>query len=141
MGYTHYWKRSKDLDKTMFIEAKNDCQKICDVLKNQYDIQIQKEYDDSNPPIFNDDIIRFNGIEDDGHETFLITSNGNDHFQFCKTAEKPYDLAVQCCLLIFHYYFKSDFTFSSDGGEEDWANAVKVVNEVFDYNIDNPFCE
>lgn len=82
--------------------------------------------------------ISFNGVGKDGHETFRIDSMfyGRDHdpeermkFAFCKTAQKPYDVAVTSVLLIFKFHFGNDFKVSSDGDMNDWAPAIKAVTE------------
>lgn len=100
------------------------------------------------------------------HETFRIcladfadTENswsrkeGGSIWDFCKTAEKPYDLAVCLALLSFKEVFGDDFEFSSDGVtresildpeniaywerigwtpkiEEGWKKAYKIFDQV-----------
>ena len=71
--------------------------------------------------------IYFNGDAKYGldHETFYISlENLNDNWlhrengdvwNFCKTARKPYDLAVCLALLSFKKVFGDDFEYSSDG--------------------------
>jgi hypothetical protein len=49
-------------------------------------------------PIVNvDEGICFNGVADDGHETFCLRRQFRHHF--VKTLKKPYDTAVACILL------------------------------------------
>ena len=49
------------------------------------------------PPIVSaEEGIIFNGVADDGHETFSLTRRNRG---FVKTLQKPYDLTVACVLL------------------------------------------
>ena len=142
MGYTHYWRREKELNKDKFKAASADCKKIADWLK----APIQFEWNNPEPPVFDDTIIRFNGIEDDGHETFLVTqdykhpflkSNQPDedgrYFTFCKTARKPYDTAVTACLIILKHHFGDDIKVSSDGRNSEWREGVNAVKTCLGY--------
>ena len=78
-------------------------------------------------PIITDTCLRFNGDAEYelDHETFSIgldsfndewlhRENG-DVWAFCKTARKPYDLAVCLALMAFKDVFGDDFEYSSDG--------------------------
>jgi len=127
MGYTHYW----SIEKTIKIKTKmvKDLQKI--IYKHKEIIQF--ESDDEQEPICNSNGIRFNGIDDDGHETFNVLFTKHDNF--CKTARKPYDLAVCECLLIIKGWFGDSMELSSDGflgGEldENWPIAIKNVTDI-----------
>jgi len=119
MGYTHYmrtdnWGKQDELglEKALPIVRK--------ILKKHKDI-VQKEYDDEKRPVVSKKQIRFNGIGDDGHETFMILNTEkqsdfghNDNFAFCKTARKPYDIAVCEILLVMNAYCPH-LSISSDG--------------------------
>jgi hypothetical protein len=48
-------------------------------------------------------------------------------FAFCKTARKPYDLAVTCCLLLFKDAFDDVIDVKTDGQDHDWEAARRVV--------------
>ncbi len=96
-------------------------------------------------PVFTDSKVCFNGCEQDAHETFYVERNNAQpewrkgdpqHFSFCKTARKPYDVVVVACLIALSSVFGSRVEISSDGGEEafddDQANklftkAVSIV--------------
>ena len=119
MGYTHYLKSAASpasLEKA--VEIRDEISKVLDRHKKL----LQFEYNEKLPPM-NDitvddkgvpkNIIRFNGIEEDGHETFYISSGFEDGFNFCKTNRKPYDIAVCECLIIFKHFLNADV--SSDG--------------------------
>jgi len=53
-------------------------------------------------------------------------------FDFCKTAFKPYDLAVQVCLVIAAHHLDA-FTVTSDGSMDEWQDAIAVCQEVLGY--------
>ena len=123
IGYTHYWYlnpngKQKDLSGCL--------ENIKKVIAQYRDI-IQFEEDDSKEPIATKNLVRFNGIGEDGHETFLFQyppdltekfiqkDEDGFVFSFCKTARKPYDIAVTKCLLILKEYLKGDMKLSSDG--------------------------
>lgn len=88
-------------------------------------------------PIFRDDHVCFNGNAelDHDHETcsLMLDDDGYD-FNFCKTARKPYDVAVCLTPLCFKEAFGDDFDFRSDGdiknGEEGWGMAKKIFSEL-----------
>jgi len=97
------------------------------------------------PPIFDTDEIWFNGTDKDftpkdekdhpelSHETFTLFRKGSVGFCFCKTAQKPYDLMVQACLLVYRHYSPDTINLGSDGDEEDWEAAVDFVHHVLGY--------
>lgn len=128
MGYIHYWTLSKNISEKDFALAIKDCEKICKESK----IPIQYEYNDNDKPIFSENEIRFNGVEEDGHETFSIHL-GNKGFDFCKTACKPYDINVTCCLIVFKHYLKNNIKVNSDGNLEDWQSAIALCQKVLGY--------
>lgn len=68
---------------------------------------IQYEDDDNAPPLVNTKNIRFNGVGDDGHETFHIY-RGQDTWLFCKTATKPYDRYVMAVLFCLRYFAREN---------------------------------
>lgn len=73
MGYTHYWKtKNTPAQRQGYLMA---CPTIAKIVKRYIDI-LQYECDDAGLPVVNAERIRFNGIEDDGHETFLIELGG-----------------------------------------------------------------
>ena len=122
MGYTHYWDL-KDTDKKTFEVASNLLKKV---LKDE---PIVEEYDKpKTKPVLNKDEIRFNGKDNDGHETFYIPFSASDKWNFCKTACKPYDRAVTASLIILeHYGIVKEF--SSDGDRADWREGIALVEK------------
>lgn len=137
MGYTHYWV----LDAYLTDEAIRDIQEI---VKCHKDI-LQLEFNDSNYPIVNRDLIQLNGIGNDGYETFLLEPFNRG---FCKTARKPYDIVVcEVLLVLKHHYGNNIFELDSDGfgvGREDfyndicdgcWNEAIQEVKSLFGYTF------
>jgi hypothetical protein len=139
VGYTQYYYTKEHLDSEAF---KNFSEDVKEVLK-EIKVPIAFEQDQPNKkPTINSKMIRFNGIGEGGHETFLLVRDNKDEpkedgtiFNFCKTAQKPYDLCVTACLILAKYHFKDAVNVSSDGEASDWQEAVEVVNKVFSYNM------
>ena len=93
MGYTNYWHKYNDFTDTEWKQIKEEFNYIKTVVGHLIEDQSTE------------DIIKFNGVGDDGHEDFYLnreaktpfdkTYAGQDvSFDFCKTKEKPYDIAV-----------------------------------------------
>ena len=160
MGYTHYWnfqKNPKDVkDGSKKFAKAVELLKKC-LAKVPADITVQDyEYDwntnTSKPvtihlpfklaggngtgePIITDTLVCFNGDaeKDHNHETcYLALDNDDYEFDFCKTARKPYDVAVCLTLLCFKKTFGDDFSYSSDGNEDDegWKMAHNIFNKI-----------
>jgi len=133
MGYTHHWEQDKELDADKFKKASADCKKLCKGSSIQFD------YDDNKLPIFTSEQIRFNGIGEDGHETFFIDrvctrSNGDGQvYNFCKTNAKLYDRYVVACLIILKHYLGDSIDVSSDGDIDDWSEGRALCIQVLGY--------
>ena len=67
-------------------------------------------------PVFTSTQIMFNGVGEDAHETASVTKGAMD-FDFCKTAQKPYDSLVVKFYKIIREVAPST-ELSSDGGKE-----------------------
>ena len=93
MGYTNYWYQTKAFTDKEWKSVKDEYNYIKDVSNGIIVDESEQNCDE----------IVFNGKGDLSHETFILcktprtkeTYKGEDiTFNFCKTAEKPYDLAV-----------------------------------------------
>jgi len=144
MGYTHYWHRPVDLDPAKFASAVDDATELL------LDLPPLFGGDGFGESEFKPDGVCFNGDESrgEGHETFHIPlkfEGWDSHperpmkFAFCKTARKPYDLAVMATLLVFKHHFGDGFTVSSDGDLEDWQPAIDLVDRVLGYGSEWAF--
>lgn len=119
MGYTSYW---DPISTPIAIPKKalNLCREVIDY-GHEHGV-ICLESDDNSPPIVSSKMIRFNGIGENGHETFWWENKAG--FNFCKTARKPYDLYVCAILLILRFYI--NLPISSDGDEE-WIEPIQFL--------------
>lgn len=125
MGYTHYWHVAKDINDSQW-------QTFTDFVRDAIKADgtpVAREYDDpASPPAITDELVAFNGIGADGHETFFV-DRAQSGFSFCKTARKPYDtLVVACCIAgkdsgVFKYW-------SSDGDDEDHEAGRELFERV-----------
>jgi hypothetical protein len=120
MGYTHYWDNPGFTDE-QWKAARLHAAKILPASS----IPVQFEYDDDQLPLFNDNLIRFNGVEGDGHETFYLEKTPSRSFGFCKTAQKPYDEIV-VAMLVMLSEVNLKFTWSSDGDAADHVDGIEL---------------
>lgn len=111
MGYTHSWDMPAEVAEENLINAFAAIKMI--VKKHKNIIGFEYDQPDKPPMVDIKKGIRFNGMGDDGHETFMILLSDTGS-QFCKTAEKPYDQAVCECLLVLRACIP-EFRVSSDG--------------------------
>jgi len=106
MGYTHYWTQLRSFTSDEWGEVTDDIGKILSYTENMAGVPLADAFGDAGTrPTFDSKRIAFNGVGDDSHETAEILRNrtkaqfsntiGTD---FCKTARKPYDIAVTACL-------------------------------------------
>jgi len=105
---------------------------------------------DKPPKITKTEII-FNGKGDDGHETFLFRRDdkpseplmhpspenlkGLSCFNFCKTAQKPYDKYVVACCILAKVIFDKDVRFSSDGDIENLQEGKELAEKVLQSKV------
>ena len=68
------------------------------------------------------------------HESFNLSTNADDCKSFCKTAYKPYDLAVQVALIIANHHAK--VSVSSDGDQTAWHEAAMLCQHFLEYGGD-----
>jgi len=111
MGYTHYWESKKRFTDPQWTKLLRITQAIFAATKTP----VQYETNDNRQPEIDPEFIRFNGVENDGHETFVL-SRGQIEFDCCKTAYKPYDEIVVAILIAAHDINK-EFSWSSDGDD------------------------
>lgn len=148
MGYTHYYRTTPNIPSDKWAKLTTAVNKV---LADQ--TILRQEFNMDEPPMVNDEVIRFNGIGEDGHETFYLAKNDtpaewsenqNEVFNFCKTARKPYDKYVTAVLFLAKIHLTDDIRLGSDGYISEWQNGVDLVNEKLDKNyamIENPVAE
>ena len=67
---------------------------------------------------------------------YIPSDSGGLSFACCKTNYRPYDLCVQCCLIVFAEHFGRAFNVSSDGDDEAWNEARDACQVVLSYGLD-----
>jgi hypothetical protein len=141
MGYTHYWNHYQSIPQDKWEKIAVDTMKVFDYCEEN-NIPLQFEHDVQEPPKVSDTLIRFNGVGGDGHETLFIEKeraiDSNDPFNFCKTARKPYDLAVGLVLLVMAKHASDEIKISSDGHwSSDWFEIRQAYQAIFDEEVHN----
>ena len=58
------------------------------------------------------------------------------YFEFCKTAYKPYDLAVIICLIIARHHLKDQILVDSDGTIDNWQDGILICQKTLGYGLD-----
>lgn len=81
------------------------------------------------------DLIAFNGKGSEGCESMWVPFHEplKSWEKFCKTCERPYDLAVCITILCLKKCFGDSFSYSSDGMEDKewgWVEAHKIMDEM-----------
>lgn len=142
MGYTHYH------NGLIFTDAKweklrRDVRKLLKSLPET--VKVQREYNKATRPLVGKDAIAFNGVGEEGHETFWLPKE-HELFSFTKTARKPYDLAVCCVLMLASIHaegkYSEDDGIASDGinaahgqwpdnVDQEWKDAWKHFHSIF----------
>lgn len=140
MGYTHYWTYKPTPQDTL--KFKNVLREVQQLKRNlpensttagghykEYPITLRNG-DGKGYPVIDEKEIRFNGDGNKGldHETFLFEFKQEEQNDFCKTARKPYDMFVCLCLISLANNL-SDFSYSSDGDEDDWQPAIDFYEQ------------
>ncbi|MBT7930200.1 hypothetical protein HN682_09925 [Candidatus Peregrinibacteria bacterium] len=138
MGYTHYFYDNRTR-KTQDTKWSTITGQIVDILTDTNLIDLLDN--DKEQFQIDKELIMFNGIGDDGHETFYFPRDRNENFNFCKTAHKPYDICVQISLIVLKYYLKSEIDIKSDGENSDWQDANRIckpyLNQSFIMSLDD----
>jgi hypothetical protein len=123
MGYSHYFNRPEKLAQKTFNNLRDEVEEI---IKKSNVAIVGSMGERGTKPTLTNELISFNGSGSYSHETLHIprvivegedfyTKENNLAFQFCKTAEKPYDKVVVEVLKAFKRHFPK-VILSSDGG-------------------------
>ena len=159
MGYTHYFTAKKFTNKewdeiistvkTLYENMPEYSSSGSEYSEYQLKLSGCFKYEH---PIFNNERIHFNGsnglqrvkmyeggwkdaISEDpmdlAHETFSLVKKGC--IDSCKTARKPYDFMVQAVLIVAKCVAPTKITVTSDGDNDDWADAFKFVSQHFQH--------
>jgi hypothetical protein len=128
MGYTHYFNFIEEPSREKFIEFAEGVKQLV-ATAQEAGIEIADEE-------YGDDKIVFNGVGANSHETFYVSADGVD-FNFCKTAQKPYDTAVTASLILAKKIFGDNIKVSSDGNWSDWESGQLLYESVYDIQPEN----
>ena len=104
-----------------------DAKRIIDFAREKHGVVIVRDYNEpGTEPELTEGYIRLNGEGKDGHETFYFVPVP-DVFDFCKTAEKPYDAVVCAVLLAAQAHYGAALEVSSDGyWDREWSEGRKL---------------
>lgn len=138
MGYTHYWTiNQKEISPESWFGFIQEFEKIETEFHGKIDHTTDQKYKIDTENIF------FNGVGEQSHETFYMNRKNEmkesytgeiEHFNFCKTARKEYDIAVCCALIIAKKHFGDIIKVSSDGIDEDgWDKAKELCQDILKY--------
>ena len=117
MGYTHYFQLTGKPTSAQFSSFVSNAHKIA--FANNIKLSCK----------FESDLVVINGVGEGEHEDFYISSRDYS-WNFCKTAQKPYDEVVTAVLILARYIFDSKFTVSSDGSWGEWRKGRELFTKV-----------
>jgi hypothetical protein len=134
MGYTHYWTQSRDFTSDEWAQIRQDMETLLKDVQHVQGIPLANRAGDAGTsPEITDTKVWFNGVGGDSHETFCLnrvrppkeewqTRRGGG---FCKTARKPYDLAVTAALCYLATVpAPASHSVSSDGQGRDFLDGL-----------------
>lgn len=130
MGYTHHWSRSRPAAKQEWAEYLGDIARIVEYCTGEGIPLADAFGEEGSFPLCTADRVAFNGAGDEAHETFLM-HRGMAPDGGCKTAYKPYDIAVCLALIMAKKRFGPGIEVSSDGSAVEWKEAFEVAAQVF----------
>lgn len=113
LGFTRYWTWHGQPDDAHVRAAVAEMKRIAEAHPDL----VQVEATDTE--------IVINGIGEDAHEPFVFP--GRPGFNFCKTAEKPYDAVVRQCLLVAQKHFGGQIEVRSDDEAENFALRSRLM--------------
>ena len=130
MGYTHHWNKPKPTRVEIWADLINLVAIVVKFCEGEGIPLVNGVGDEASQPIFDMGRIMFNGVGEEAHETFIMgridLSRGS-----CKTAYKPYDLAVCLALIAAKKVLGKEITIKSDGDANDWDEAFNAAERVF----------
>ena len=136
MGYTHYTNQKRAFTVAEWEEVTSDIKEILTYVEHGCGIPLANiNGEPLTHPTFEAKRIMFNGLGDDAHEGFVIDRKWIRDFEwqdrgssFCKTANKPYDLAVTACLCYLSSVTETH-TVTSDGRGADFVAGLAAARE------------
>ena len=139
MGYTHFFQQQREITDKEWEGIMADASCILQATINS-GIPLACSYEEQeDPPVVSAAGIYFNGVGEGRHEDFYLprkmdpphgytrdTQASRYRFNFCKTARKPYDVAVGAIMLSMHHHAPGAWALGSDGDseEKEWVEAT-----------------
>lgn len=129
MGYTHYPQQLRDLTDDEWQEASEDIRTILAYVENEQGVPL-RGWDGTGRPEFNATRIAFNGAGENEHETFNVyrQARDNEWGMSCKTARKPYDIAVTA-ILCYLCSITETHDATSDGYGRDFLAGLELARQ------------
>lgn len=137
MGYTHYWTQPRDYGRKSWEQICEDVRAILKDVQHVQGIALANGMGEAGTsPDISADRIDFNGVDEDSHESFYVTrrrtleawqTSDRLGWAFCKTAHKPYDIAVTAVLAYLAALEYRPWRVSSDGDGRDWLEGVALA--------------
>lgn len=141
MSYTHYYEWDAPLKGVAekFPLWSQEMALILDEVQRRGILEWDTE--DGNIVITEPDFVVINGPakDDQGHEAFYLSTEicqaplnwqQFEHRPFCKTAGKPYDIAVVAALIQFNKHFP-EAKIRSNGGTREWQSGFELCQDIF----------
>lgn len=134
MGYTHYFPQSATIPQEAWDMFTDDVQKVLDTAQGMALTAFECDQP-TKPAVAFPDLVRFNGLGDQGHETFYLPrelelkewDEDGTRFHFCKTARKPYDVVVTAVLCLVAHHLPTYFELGSDGEPKEWLDGCALA--------------
>jgi hypothetical protein len=143
MGYTHYISRPQVIDEQAWSKITIDTIKVLLYIENELGIVIAGGDGEGDPEIDQDGIY-FNGSKEDSYESCymdrILTYDKDEKglcFEFCKTDQRPYDIAVMVFYTIIKHHVPECIV-ESDGEEKDWMDAITICHGLLGYDLTSP---
>jgi len=96
-----------------------------------FDLPLEVEKEDRQKPI--DKISHYDQC---GEPVYNNPEEVGLYFAFCKTAYKPYDLAVIICLIIAKHHLKDEIIVTSDGTIDNLQDGMLICQKILGYGLD-----
>lgn len=136
MGYTHYFHKNSSPTPAQREAITSDFNKLLTEVRVKRLLEHKTlppiEYGDApgDAPRVDGDLICFNGVGEDAHETLAIGPIRPMGLDFCKTACNPYDIWVTALLVLTHYHAPGCWDIGSDGGAAGMEGGLELVRHL-----------
>jgi hypothetical protein len=123
MGYTIHWKQITPVSQAVWDTF---IHRALHLIKRKRTGKVQLINMYANPPLEN--VIQFEGIDDERGETFFVDKDNVESRSSCKTNRHPYTTDVFICLILMFDLGMLEY-FSSDDMDEQYPEALEYVKK------------